>query len=512
MGHIIRVLLLCCNLLQAAGLFSRPLRAGIYQNPPKIYTGRDGRPAGIFADILMEAAAINNWKITWVTGSWNTLLQKLDSGEIDLLPDLSHSLERAKKYRLSGIPVIQSWVQIFAPRRLELHSLSDLSNRRIAVLADSIQDRYLQQRLNELHPGLVIIPVRCPDYSSAITLIRKNRADAIAADRFFYFSPERPPEFIPLQIPLFPGNIHIAFSARVPQQLSARLDKTLLELKNTPESVYYQTMLRHLNFHYYKQDTAFPGSGWILAVGAAVCFALISLLLRRQLKKKSGQLHTGRVKLQQALQDRELLIRELFHRTHNTLQLLASLSRMQQRGTDDMQIAAAFDAFRRRMDTLTVIHRRLLLEQDLSAIDLSAVIRKVAASVLQDAPKTPRVHFDLQPVKVQLEDAVPAGTVVQELLSNSLNHAWPEGTPGEITVTLHAIAAEQITLTYRDNGCGFNTVAPRNAGQLGLSLIESITQQQLQGSLVLTSGPAGMEAVITFLCRKESGLNSAGNL
>lgn len=463
---------------------------------------------------------MNRWKLVYRRAKWTELLQMLENGKIDILPDISFSPERAKRFKLSTIPVLQSWIQIFVPAGSSITSIAGLTGKTVAVLKDSIQDKYLQKRLLSITPGQRIKLLRTADYPASIKAVLNGKADGLAADRFFYFSPHRPDRIVPLPVPLLPANIHYAVSQHCNRTVLKKLDSALLELKNTPDSAFYRTLHRHLDLDFMETPPWYSKPVWLITAGVALLFALFSLLLRIQVKRKAGQLLENRAKLEKSLADKKLLIQELFHRTHNTLQLLSSLSRLQQKGIADNYSGAAFDALRRRMETLTVIHRRLFEEQDLSAIDFSQVIRKTAAAALRRSHLRCRIKYRLQPVKLQLDDAVPAGLIIHELLDNSLKHAWPQGQTGEIEISLDSIAGEQRTLGYRDNGGGFDPGAPRSAAQLGLKLAATVAEHQLQGSLTINSSRKadtgfpemkqatathnGMEGLLTFRCRQHS--------
>lgn len=110
------------------------LRVGLYQNPPKIYAGDDGVPAGFFPGLLDRVAAEENWRITYVPCSWSDCLDLLRAGELDLMPDVAASPQRRETMAFHQVPVVQAWSQVYAPAEARISSLEDLAARGLAVL------------------------------------------------------------------------------------------------------------------------------------------------------------------------------------------------------------------------------------------------------------------------------------------------------------------------------------------------------------------------------------------
>lgn len=94
------------GLPQAAAL---EVKVGLYENPPKIFTEKNGAPAGIFVDIIEEIARREGWSLKYVHGTWPQCLENLELGKIDLMPDVAYSGERAQKYDFCRDSVISNW-------------------------------------------------------------------------------------------------------------------------------------------------------------------------------------------------------------------------------------------------------------------------------------------------------------------------------------------------------------------------------------------------------------------
>jgi two-component sensor histidine kinase len=145
-----------------------------------------------------------------------------------------------------------------------------------------------------------------------------------------------------------------------------------------------------------------------------------------------------------------------------------------------------------KIEVMAMVHRGLFHTGDLSRIDLSSYLSEVIESVQNHFPSVgDRVVFErrLQAVMVLFDVAVPLGLVVYELLTNALAHAFPDGREGAIAVVLSKDQADKITLELIDDGIGCNRAwsSPDNA-KLGLQLVQSIVEGQLQGTITLEDG------------------------
>lgn len=131
------VLYLC--LAAPSGAQPREVRVGVYANEPKILLGSDGRISGIFGELLEEISRNENWRLQPVPCDWQRCLELVQSGEIDLMPDVAFSEARAQIFDFHSKPALYSWSLLYSHQRVLLTSPLDLQNQRITVLAGSIQ-------------------------------------------------------------------------------------------------------------------------------------------------------------------------------------------------------------------------------------------------------------------------------------------------------------------------------------------------------------------------------------
>lgn len=180
------VLLIGVALCSASSENRKVVKVGIYDNPPKIFIDSNNAPAGIFPELLQEIASIENWKLEYVAGSWKECLENLDSGRIDILPDIAFSKKRAEKYLFTDQTVFVNWGGLFYKSNQNISSLSSLEGKRIAVMKGSIHTEGkngIRALLSELK--LKVTFVEASSYGNAMKLVASSKADIAAVNQLY---------------------------------------------------------------------------------------------------------------------------------------------------------------------------------------------------------------------------------------------------------------------------------------------------------------------------------------
>ena len=192
-----------------------------------------------------------------------------------------------------------------------------------------------------------------------------------------------------------------------------------------------------------------------------------------------------------ALKEKEVLLREIHHRVKNNLQIVSSLLDMQARGVRSKEVIDALTESKDRLNTMALIHAQLYESRDLAEINMKGFVSKLLSQLLrsyqvQGTEITPVVSVADYPVPISM--AVPVGLIVNELLSNTLKHAFVGRKEGTINVSLTASEEGRINLTVQDDGVGLPAGFDiSKTGTLGLRLIKILTEDQLHGTLKVIS-------------------------
>jgi two-component sensor histidine kinase len=182
------------------------------------------------------------------------------------------------------------------------------------------------------------------------------------------------------------------------------------------------------------------------------------------------------IERQRALDSQEILTREINHRIKNSLQLVASLLNMQARGSQDANLQRALSEAETRVHTIARVHDRLWRSNEVSFIDLGEFLSELCATLQQTDPHH-IVTCEVEPVVVLTDRAIAIGLMVNELVTNAVKYAYPNGS-GNIMIRLSAPTAKQVRLEVSDRGAGLPLdLDPSRSRTLGMRLVSSLTRQ-----------------------------------
>ena len=205
--------------------------------------------------------------------------------------------------------------------------------------------------------------------------------------------------------------------------------------------------------------------------------------------------------IRSALEEKEVLLRELHHRVKNNMQVVISLMNLQAEKYDDARLKNAFLESKSRVYAMAAVHETLHQSSNLTTISLEQYLSKLCLSIRQSYRQQANrieVRVNVEPVEVMLEQAYPIGLVVNELLSNALKYAFAEDGQGTVEIAGRRTAANSVALRVADNGQGLPAaVDRRHPESLGLKIVWALVEEQLGGTIVADAGP-GARFDITF--------------
>jgi len=219
--------------------------------------------------------------------------------------------------------------------------------------------------------------------------------------------------------------------------------------------------------------------------------------LELRVEQRTSELRESNVLLQREIverrraeEEKEVLLREIHHRVKNNMQVISSLLNFQARYINDDQFVTVLNESQNRIKSMALIHEKLYQSGDLSNIDFNDYINSLAYDLFNFySIDTGRIalKIDMDKITMEIDTAIPCGLLVNELLTNSLKHAFPDGRRGEIQIALRKEEVDtgaNYDMTVSDNGIGipedFDITKTRS---LGLHLVTTLTEHQLQGRL-----------------------------
>jgi two-component sensor histidine kinase len=215
-------------------------------------------------------------------------------------------------------------------------------------------------------------------------------------------------------------------------------------------------------------------------------------------------LREERDRLSRSLAEKEVLIKEVHHRVKNNLQVIASLLRLQAGALHDPQLSGALVESQHRVESMALIHEQLYESSDLREADLAKHTQQLLTNLFDSYGVDPaRIRGvvaipegDGPPLVLGVNQAIPAGLILNELISNALKHAFPQGRKGELRIEGYR-SGGTISISVIDDGVGLPADYEfRSSKSLGLQIVKILTRQ-LRGEFRMNKG-SGTRFEVTF--------------
>jgi PAS domain S-box-containing protein len=203
--------------------------------------------------------------------------------------------------------------------------------------------------------------------------------------------------------------------------------------------------------------------------------------------------------LRVTLEEKKVLLKEIHHRVKNNLMIISNLLYLQSSYIKDKESQDIFKESQNRARSMALIHERLYHSADLKRMDFGDYIRSLSTELLHTYEVDPgliKLKINVEDIFLDINTAIPLGLIVNELVTNSLKHAFPEGNSGEINVDFHPVD-DHYEFTVKDNGVGFpEDLDFQNTDSLGMQIVNSLTDQ-IDGEIELDNNN-GTEFKISF--------------
>lgn len=210
-------------------------------------------------------------------------------------------------------------------------------------------------------------------------------------------------------------------------------------------------------------------------------------------KKIEGQ-------IQDSLREKELLIKEIHHRVKNNLQVISSMLKLQSVHIKDNDALDMLIDSQNRVQSMALVHQKLYLSKDLANVDLNDYVNQLLIHIFNSvkfAHGNIKLEVNVDKIKVGVDTAIPCGLILNELVTNSLKHAYPDNAKGTVSVSVKSSGAGLYELVIKNDGVDFPvSIDYKNTESLGLQLVNTLVNQ-LEGTIDLKRGN-GTEFIITF--------------
>lgn len=205
--------------------------------------------------------------------------------------------------------------------------------------------------------------------------------------------------------------------------------------------------------------------------------------------------------IRHTLKEKEVLLKEVHHRVKNNLQIIASMLNLQTAYVEDENTLEVLKDSQQRINSISSVHEIIYRNSDFSSIDFSEYIRTIVHNLIQNYIN-PEVDFelilDLAPVEIDIDQSIPCGLIINELVSNVMKYAFKGREKGKLWISVSEDGSNQVELRIKDDGVGLpKKEETKRQGSLGLTLVSAFTEQ-LNGTLI-TKSHNGTSHTLTFI-------------
>lgn len=425
----------------------------------------------MFVKLLEAIAAAERWSLEYVPGTWAEGLDRLEAGQIDLMPDVAWTAARARVYAFHTEPVMSDWFQIYARRGSGIRSLVDLDGKRIALLERSVQQEAFESAIAGF--GLDVTLTLKPDCASAFAAVARGDADAVITNRYYGVAHAPESGLQETAIVFHPTALYFAAPKVGHEGILEAIDRHLIRMKADPASVYY-CLLDELAGHRHPH----PLPAWIKLVALLVAALLVAsialnLALRRRAAARaaefyrqqmvSAQLMAARERAEEADRIKSAFLAAVSHELRTPLNSIIGFTGILLQGLagplneeQTKQLGMVQSSARHLLslinDVLDISRIEAgQLDIHLEPFDVREVVEKVAKSIGPLAEK--------KGLRALTEVSPGVGTLtsdkrrVEQILLNLMSNAVKFTERGEVTLSC-AVEERYVVFRVRDTGIG----------------------------------------------------------
>ncbi|MBN2736507.1 MAG: response regulator [Spirochaetales bacterium] len=231
-------------------------------------------------------------------------------------------------------------------------------------------------------------------------------------------------------------------------------------------------------------------------------FHLVFEDITKQIKNRD-LLNRANQELKKSIDEKEVLIKELYHRTKNNMQVIASMIHLKAACVDEKNDQTCFILrdIESKIYSMSLVHKLLYRSDNLSFISMKEYVQELIIlfkEVYAGKNDKLKIEYSVKDFSIIIDVALPIGLILSELLTNSYKHGFPGKTKGEIVITLSK-EEDSILCTYKDDGIGMDENSdPLQSGTIGMLIVKNLVEEQLLGSIQKLPSEKGISYSMCF--------------
>lgn len=274
----------CCT----TAALSAPIKIGVYENKPLVYSDADGEYQGLTIDILRYIAKQEGWTLQFIPGTWTECLERLQAGETDLQVAIAISDQRKKLYDFPKETLITNWGRLYRYPGAKVDSLLDLDNKKIALLKRDIHAKVFFNLMDQF--GKQVTPIYEDNYDDVLKRVERGEASAGVINRMYAMQNAQRFNVETTGMIFNPIEVRYAAPKGKNSELLQAIDLHLKELRNDKNSIYYQSLEKWFGHGQGISVPAWIKTGFLLISSLLLLILLHSRILKKQVKQKTAEL------------------------------------------------------------------------------------------------------------------------------------------------------------------------------------------------------------------------------
>ncbi|MBT4641068.1 MAG: transporter substrate-binding domain-containing protein [Deltaproteobacteria bacterium] len=475
---------------------------GVLENwPPQYsYDKTTRKPTGFAVEIMNEVASLSGLRIQYkIFKTWPMLNKALKNREIDVIPNMGITKERMEFFNYTD-PVETTNIRFFIRSTSnDIKRIEDMEGRVVSVV-DTNKGRFLMEE--KAWKNLRIYQ----SLEEAMMSVLSGVSDVLVY-------PNPPLHRILNQHGL--DDRIIAFGdplLEIKRGIAVHKDdKSLVDRLNKSVKILFSSAAyKNIHDRYYgNTNTSLISKKTVILITTILGLIILLLFVWRYLsvfkinkilRKTITERKQAEEKIKSSLKEKQTLIDEIHHRVKNNMNVVSSLLKLQANNIKDDKTKDILKESQNRIYAMSAIHETIHGSENLSEISLKTYLYKITNSIFQSSAvnsKKVKLKNDITEMPISINQASPLGLVTNELISNSLKYAFPDEKEGEISVSVKKLDKE-LELTIEDDGIGLpEEFDLKNSKTLGLKLVRTLVENQLDGSIEMESND-GTKFTIKF--------------
>lgn len=281
---------------------ARDVKVALTELKPTLYTDDQGKPVGFIVDLIEDLAAREDWNLIWIRGTIAESLDRLASDDIDLLPAVTVTQDRAERFDFNNESVLSIWSEVYAKPGSGINTILDLDGKMVAMVRGASSGIAFRDYAEKFGVNATYLEKDTPD--ELFVAVVAGEADALVVYNSAGHATSGKYGLVGTPVMFNPAQFGFAVLKGKNQDLLKVIDPYIAEGKNNPSSVYSQAMQRWYGI---RAEGIIPT--WLLwGLGGVAClaalFVIMSYILRREVRHKTAELSLQNEKLQSEVENR----------------------------------------------------------------------------------------------------------------------------------------------------------------------------------------------------------------